>query len=272
MSTRLYLNQLALMTLVAISAPLAISTFVLAKPEPEGVPPAPLPVPSASGKPLPPEAGRDAPPPPSARPLPPRPGMSIPPAPSSMKVAPSAPDSRVYPEHRLVEKARHELAKAREEGYRVEYLARQVTSSKASELVPISQRILKHAESSYNAGRYFEAVERAKAAKDLYEAAETLYEGELGYVVGPRGPSDPSRSYFEAPYKAQELLTRAEAEMSYYRSTDSSISELIARAKTLVGSVTPVSNSSDFVYLAQNRAAEHVVKAAMHLMAAERGF
>jgi len=176
------------------------------------------------------------------------------------------------------EKAEREISKAREEALSVQVLARQASSSAAREATSVAQQILQQAQSSYSAGRFFAAEKEAKAAKSLYEAAETLYEGELGYVTSSSGrPKPPSRSYSEAPFKAQERIARAEAEMNYYRANDSRVANLINRAKQLAGSSTQVAsvqnpNSVDFAYLTSNRAAEHYARAALHLMEAQRGF
>jgi hypothetical protein len=195
-------------------------------------------------------------------------------------VLPSGRGSSAGSEYRQVERAGRDIARAREDSYRVSYLARQVSSSQANELLPIAQRIMERAESNFRGGQYFEASEQAKAAAALYDAAENLYEGELGYVIGKKGPTGPSRSYVEAPQRAQERIARAEAEIQYYRSNDTTVQQLVDRAKSLVAA-TPVASASaatpavgtyNFAYLAQNRAADRVLRAAMHLIAAERGF
>jgi hypothetical protein len=174
------------------------------------------------------------------------------------------------------ERAYREIGKAREEAFRVEQLAQQVSSSEAVETTAIAQTLLSQAESAYSAGQYFVAEETARAAKNTYEAAETLYEAELGYVVDHRGPRQPSGSYFNAPYEAPERIARAEAELSYYQASDPIVSELLNQARELVGTSSSyqevqVSNA-DFAYLAENRAAKHLAEAAIHLMRAERGF
>ncbi|OKH29150.1 hypothetical protein [Chroogloeocystis siderophila] len=196
-------------------------------------------------------------------------------------VLPSGRGSQASLEYRQVERAGRDIARAREDSYRVSYLARQVSSSQANELLPIAQQIMERAESNFRGGQYFEASEQAKAAAAIYDAAENLYEGELGYVVGKKGPSGPSRSYIEAPQRAQERIARTEAEIQYYRSNDNTVRQLLDRAKMLVAnaatpaanaSAIPVTNTYNFAYLAQNRAADRLLRAAMHLIAAERGF
>ncbi len=186
-------------------------------------------------------------------------------------VAPVPPNTPGYAVYRLTEKAGRELAKANEEAYQVQSLSRQASSTEATELVSLAQQTLSKAESTYRAGRYFEATEKAKAAKALYKAAETLYEGELGYKIGSRRPEGSTRRDFDA-HKAQEKLAKAQAEMNYYRANDETVSRLINRARTLAGSSTPTQVSYDFSYLTRQRAAEHVAKAAIHLIAAQRGF
>jgi hypothetical protein len=116
----------------------------------------------------------------------------------------------------------------------------------------------------------------AKAAKDTYEAIETLYEGALGYKIGRHGPESPSRSYLEAPFRVGPELARAEAEINYYGGSNSTATDLLRRARALARPATTASAQSaagqDFANLAQNRAAIHLAKAATRVMRADRSF
>lgn len=179
---------------------------------------------------------------------------------------------------RQVRRAERDFQRARERAFSVQFLAQQTTSSEAEEVTTIAQSILEQAEASYRAGRFFEAEKEAKAARAIYEAAENLYESELGYVISSSGrPRGPSRSYFDAPYRAQERIARAEAELSFYQQNDPQVSALIDRARALAevpDAVTPVQNptTADLAYLARNRAAYQLARGAVHLMEAARGF
>ena len=183
-----------------------------------------------------------------------------------------------FSDSRQVRRAERDLQRARERAFSVQFLAQQTTASEAEEVTTIAQSILERAESNYQAGQFFEAEKEAKAARAIYEAAENLYESELGYVISSSGRlRGPSRSYFDAPYRAQERIARAEAELSFYQQNDPQVSELMNRARALAeapGSVTPVQNpaATDLAYLARNRAAYQLAKGAVHLMEAARGF
>lgn len=178
---------------------------------------------------------------------------------------------------RDMERAWRDIVKAEEEAYQVSALATELASAEASDLASLADRLLSDARANYESGNYFQAAETALAAKDTYEAAETLYEGELGYVLGQHGAEGPSRSYYDAPYRIAEELSRAEAEAAYYQSNDSTAIDLLRRARELARpadlatSTQPVA-VSDFTSLTNNRAAIHLAKAATHLMQAERGF
>jgi hypothetical protein len=209
------------------------------------------------------------------------------PQPSGVVPAPPAPPAHLegqrptpYGDARQFEKAERELRKAREEAFAVQYLAEhlaeQVSSADAVAVATIAADILQQAEASYAAGQFFQADKQAKAAKDTYEAAETLYEAELGYAVGREGPRGPSRSYYDAPDRAQERIARAQAELDYYQGSSPIVADLMQQATALARSTTqaqvrPV-GTDNFGDLARSRAAEHLAKAAIHLMEAERGF
>ncbi|MEN9229343.1 MAG: hypothetical protein Q6L68_00430 [Thermostichus sp. DG02_5_bins_236] len=176
---------------------------------------------------------------------------------------------------RTAERSLRDIHKATEEAFRVERLAAQVNNSLASELTSEGYTTLEAARTAHAAGNVFQARELAKAAKALFEAAETLYEGELGYKVGRYGqPEAPSRSYFDAPFRVQERLFRAQAELNFSRDGVNPLAkQLVEQAQGLV-SLNPaeVSFNTDFRVLAEHRAAYEMTKAATHLLAAERGF
>lgn len=245
------MKKLAIAAILALSTPLVIPEAALLAQS--ASPATNIPVPQAPGT-------VDPPPPPGDIPL-----RRVP----SSVALPSPRGSR---DSRLVEKAARDISKARRDAYEMASISGRVSSSEASEFVSTAGRILSDAESAYSGGRYFSASEKAKAASALYAAANTLDRTQLGYAVDRRGPKPGRGNYVEAPDKARERIARAEAELTYYRSTDATASQLINRAKNMVGGATPVSTSGDVSYLARNRAAEHAAKAAMHLIAAQRGF
>ncbi|WAL62322.1 hypothetical protein [Thermocoleostomius sinensis] len=196
--------------------------------------------------------------------------------PPSLEVQPGRPSPAQFFDARQAEKANREIRKAQEKAFSVQFLADQISSPDGADVAMIAADILQQAEASYRSGQFFRAEREAKAAKDTYEAASSLYEAELGYVMGRRGPSGPSRSYYEAPYRAQERIARAQAEMEYYRSNSPMVSNLIQRAIDLASSTTqaqaqPIS-AYNFSELARSRAADHLARAAVHLMEADRGF
>ncbi|MEG4503956.1 hypothetical protein QUA81_28800 [Microcoleus sp. F6_B4] len=246
------MKKLTIAAILAISTPLVIPEAALLAQS--ASPATNIPVPQYPGKVAPP-------PPPGDIPLRRVPSSVAPPSPGGSR------------DYRLVEKAARDIAKARRDAYEMASISGRVSSSEASEFVSTAGRILSDAESAYSGGRYFSASEKAKAASALYAAANTLDRTQLAYAVDRRGPKKPGRgNYVEAPDKARERIARAEAELTYYRSTDATASQLIDRAKNMVGGATPVSTSGDVSYLGRNRAAEHAAKAAMHLIAAQRGF
>lgn len=208
------------------------------------------------------------------------PERSIPPSINPPRpVAPRVDSVRtpVQQSDRDMERAWRDIAKAEEEAYQVSALAAKLSSAETRDLASLADRLLNEARANYEFGNYFQAAETALAAKDTYEAVETLYEGELGYVLGRRGAEGPSRSYYDAPYRITEELSRAEAEAAYYQSNDSTAIDLLrqarelARPADLATSTQPVA-VSDFTSLTNNRAAIHLAKAATHLMRSERGF
>lgn len=174
---------------------------------------------------------------------------------------------------RLV-RVQRQIQRAQTQAEQVALLAAQVRSTVAEELTAYGQRSLEAAQTASQNGQVFQASEQAKAARNLFEAAGTLYEAELGYKVGRYGPEGPSRSYYEAPYLAPEELARTESALEIYGISNSTIDALWNQAQTLAGSVTPVSTPTtlDFETLARSRAAVHLARAIRHLAAAERQF
>lgn len=161
-----------------------------------------------------------------------------------------------------MDKAGRDISQAREESFSVDSLADQVSSQEAKDVTVTAQQVLKEAESSYKAGHYSKAEKQAKAAKALYEAAEVLYEAQLGE---PSGSKALNQNYYETPYKAQESIYRAQVARDYYQVKNDRVALLISQAQELVGHT-----SSDFAQLAKNQAAEHLAKAAIYLIEAGR--
>jgi len=173
-----------------------------------------------------------------------------------------------------LEKARREINKAREEAFFVNTLSQQVQSSQMNDLGNLAQKLLNSATQYYQSGDYFKARSMAKASKDIYKAVQSLQQREIGYVAttSRRGLS---KSYFEAPYKVTQELSKTEAEMNYYRSNNSTVANLLNQARSLAqpaSSMEAVSSLNNLEYLANNRAAVYLAKAARHLMKVERGF
>lgn len=185
----------------------------------------------------------------------------------------AGPSSNIFSSKEL-EKAGKEIIKAREEAFFVANLSQQVQSSQINNLNNLAQRLLNSATESYQNGNYFQARHQAKASKDTYKAIQSLQQAEIGYAV-TSGRGGLSKSYFEAPYKVTEELAKAEAEATYYRSSNDSVRSLLSQARNLAqpaSSAQPVANTDNFKYLAQNRAAVYLAKAARDLMKVERGF
>ena len=145
-------------------------------------------------------------------------------------------------------------------------------------MTSLGNRLLSDARGLYEAGRYFQATETALAANNVYEAAQNLYEGQLGYVLGPRGEGVLTRSYYDAPYRVSEELYRADSIMAYYRSNDSTVSNLLRYARELATPSTsptasiPSASAPNLSIMTNNRAAIRLAKAAIHLVRAANGF
>jgi len=200
-----------------------------------------------------------------------QPAIGRPPAPFPPNGRPLAP----FPRYRDQERAWRDIRKAEETAYRLSFLATQASIARASDLTSLGNRLLSDARGLYEAGKYFQAAETALAAKNVYEAAQNLYEGQLGYVVGPRGLT---RSYYDAPYRVSEELYRADAIVAYYSSNDSTVSNLLRYARELATpSTSPTASilsasAPNLSIMTNNRAAIRLAKAATHLVRAANGF
>lgn len=181
----------------------------------------------------------------------------------------------IIPSYRDQARAWRDIRKAEETAYRLSFLATQASIARASDLTSLGNRLLSDARGLYEAGKYFQAAETALATKNVHEAAQNLYEGKLGYVVGPRGLT---RSYYDAPYRVSEELSRAGAIVAYYRSNDSTVSNLLRYARELATPSTsptasiPSASAPNLSIMTNNRAAIRLAKAATHLVRAANGF
>ncbi|MCS7058508.1 MAG: hypothetical protein NZ849_09410 [Meiothermus sp.] len=168
------------------------------------------------------------------------------PPPSSSGSPVPAPRSADY---REAERAARELA-------RTQYLAGIVGQSP---LKATAETLLRQAQGEYQAGQYFRARERAHAASLVLEALRFQ-------EVAPTAPHPAGRGgrrAYEAPFRAQEAIARAEYEADYYRVNAPAVNQLIQEAKRLLA------QGND---LARAEAAHRLARAAHHLMKAERGF
>ncbi|RIH86259.1 hypothetical protein Mlute_01315 [Meiothermus luteus] len=177
-----------------------------------------------------------------AQPAPPAPGAPLP-----------APAPGVPYGYREAEQAGRELARA-------QYLASIVTPS---HLKSLAEELLRRAQGEYQAGQYYRAKERAKASSLVFEALR--FQEVVPGTPYPMyvGPGKGGRRAYEAPYRAQEAIIRAEYEAGYYRMNNPTVSQLIQEAKRLLA------QGSD---LARAEAAHRMARAAHHLIKAERGF
>lgn len=208
-----------------------------------------------------------------ARPV--SPGAYPPPPPDGLR--PPAPRTEPYSrnsDQRQMDRAVRDLERAADKAAQVNDWVSQNRSERSVLLIRYAQQFLDEAQSAYNANDYFRSAELAKASDNLYEAAKNQLEADLGYVVDRYGAAQPSRSYYEAPYKVSEELERTEAEAEYYQSNDRTVAELMDQSRSLANPLTPASTVSnpDFANLANNRAAIHIARAARHLIAVDRGF
>ncbi|AHB88574.1 putative extracytoplasmic protein [Thermosynechococcus sp. NK55a] len=166
---------------------------------------------------------------------------------------------------REAEKAFRDLSKAEYEGTRAKGIGGADTT-----LLSLGDRLLATARQQQQSNNYFAAKETAKAAARVYEAARNLAEARTEQAFL-------SRSYYDAPFVVSRELSRTEAEMAYYKGTNSTIRDLYNRGRQLaqpatVSATTPPQTNGNIAYLATNRAAVQLLKAARHLMRAELGF
>ncbi|MFS8897513.1 DNA-binding protein, partial [Synechococcus sp. R3-13] len=103
-----------------------------------------------------------------------------------------------------------------------------------------------------------------KDQHNLAKAAKVLYEAELGFM------GRPGRSFFEAPFRAQEYLSRLQAEMAFANINSGSVSDLQNQAQELLSNVNTDPGSYTFADYSLSKAALYSARAALHLLAAER--
>jgi hypothetical protein len=126
----------------------------------------------------------------------------------------------------------------------------------------LARQIADSAQRDYQAGRHFQAAERAKAARKILEA------GRLESGLFPAFSRGPAKKLYEAPYRASERISRVEMEVNYYRINNPLVSRLLREARGLLGQANP--NDPQALYKAE--AAHHLASAAHDLIKAERGF
>ncbi|WP_051906259.1 hypothetical protein [Thermus tengchongensis] len=145
------------------------------------------------------------------------------------------------------EKAAWEVAKA--QARQAEWQRQRLASPPA--WVAQGEALLRQAQADLRAQRFFQAKERAEAAKKVFEAALLLQGQALG-----KPPKGDVR-------KAQEKVGRLEAELAYHRQSLPSAQTLLQAAKGLL-----TSQPSPF----QLEAARKLADAGRHALKAERGF
>ncbi len=165
---------------------------------------------------------------------------------------------------RELERASRDLAKAQRHLAEASFFAQRGSSPEADRLLELSCQSLAEAQKALQGGNVFAAREQAKAAENLAKAAKALYEAELGF--GGR----PGRSFFEAPFRAQEALSRLQAEMAFANITSGPVAELQQQTQQLLGRVNADPGSYTFADYSRSKAARHSARAALHLLAAER--
>ncbi len=161
-------------------------------------------------------------------------------------------------------RANRDLAKAQRHLAEASFFAQRGSSPEAARLLELSRQSLAEAQNALQGGNVFAAREQAKAAENLAKAAQALYEAELGFG------SRPGRSFFEAPFRAQEYLSRLQAEMTFANITSGPVAELQQQAQQLLSRVNADPGSYTFADYSRSRAARHSARAALHLLAAER--
>lgn len=163
-----------------------------------------------------------------------------------------------------LERASRDLAKAQRHLAEASFLSQRGSSPEAARLLEHGQESFTNAQASLEAGNFFAAHEQAKAAENLAKAAKVLYEAELGFM------GRPGRSFFEAPFRAQEYLSRLQAEMAFANINSGSVSDLQNQVQNLLGDVSTDPSSYTFADYSRSKAARYAARAALHLLAAER--
>lgn len=154
--------------------------------------------------------------------------------------------------------AEREIARAEREITRARYLSGLVAPAP---LKREADALLERAQVELASGAYFQARERAHAAALVFEALRFL---EVAPQASPVSvsPREARRAY-QAPFRAQEAVARAEREALFYGVELPLVKALLAEARSLLIQGTD---------LARAEAAHRLTRAAHHLVRAERGF
>lgn len=218
------------------------------------------------------------------------PGTGLLGAPGSAQLSP-------YFSYREVEKAAKAIEGATRKAYEFDY-ARSFALSNAQIDAPqvafleLAQSLLQEAQEDYSGSQFFRSEKKAKAAEDLYKAAEHIYRAQGAFLAtdaGPRGRGPgagrgrgPSKRAYEAPFKAQEELFKLERESAFYNLGDARVTQLQTLASDLLMDnvagtnaglpVNPYGLYSPPPALSYAEAAREVAKAGRHLLEGLRGF
>jgi hypothetical protein len=240
---------------------------------------------------------------------------SLPPQPpqtTTQNVSPSAPEAELplpqlapQASWREAERAASALQKATRRAYRFDYArsvalanlqsaapqgADQTADASLLSLLELAQGLLQEANADYASGAFFLSERKARAAEDLYKAAEHLQQG-YGALLGAepgrgrgRGRSRSERRALEAPYRAQDELLRLDRELAFYTPEDERPSQLREAAHDLLNrALTPLPSAeglplppafaSPYSPLpSYAEAAREVARAGRHLLEGLRGF
>jgi hypothetical protein len=150
----------------------------------------------------------------------------------------------------------------------VEFLSKEVYSEEADTLMTLGGQFYRDAHLAYQENRYFQAIETAKAADNLYQASKILLENELGYIIGYSGLENSDFSYRNTLKRAKSEIAQTESAINYYGSNESSVTELLAFAQNLNESSLSRSPAmpTSFQDLARQEAAIYVARSARHLL------
>jgi hypothetical protein len=159
--------------------------------------------------------------------------------------------------------AKKNLTRALSEAVLVETISGEIESDKASQLMELAKTFVMDSKSAYSIGQYFQSGEMAKTALNLYQAAKTIFESELGYVTFFYEPEDSSFRYSNAPTDAKKEIAKTKKEIKKYLSGNNTASELFDRACNLV-KLSPKSSALNFADLAKIQAAAYLAKAARY--------